>query len=79
MASGYTNCACRDCFDVSISSDTSKPELCGECKSAECERPTPNVEGFTYTYECQREDSYSECLCGVDGTDELDCPEHGRI
>lgn len=34
--SGYTNCACRDCFDTAIASDTRKPTLCSECKAAGC-------------------------------------------
>jgi hypothetical protein len=28
MGSGYTDCACRDCFDVSFSDDVDRPELC---------------------------------------------------
>jgi ribosomal protein S27E len=35
--SGYTNCACRDCFDVTISSDQNKPELCELCGEAMCD------------------------------------------
>lgn len=35
--SGYTHCACRDCFDISVSSDTRKPELCLLCKDAGCD------------------------------------------
>lgn len=50
MASGYTDCACRDCFDIAISSDTSKPELCNECEDAGCD-----AEGCS---ECTRDDAY---------------------
>lgn len=35
--SGYTSCACRDCFEIAISDDMSKPEMCGECEKAGCE------------------------------------------
>lgn len=37
MGSGYTDCACRDCFDVAISNDVARPELCLLCKDAGCE------------------------------------------
>jgi hypothetical protein len=47
--SGYSNCACRDCFDVTVSGDVTKPELCGLCEDAGCE---PN-DG-----DCQRDDAY---------------------
>ena len=50
MSSGYTDCACRDCFDVAVSSDTSKPELCSDCEDAGCDGG-----------ECQRPDAYG---CG---------------
>jgi hypothetical protein len=49
MSSGYTNCACRDCFDIAVSDDTSRPELCQLCEEAGCE-PDHG--------ECQREDAY---------------------
>lgn len=45
--SGYVDCACRDCFDVAISSD-GEPSLCSECEEhgcdaegeSECESPS---------------------------------------
>jgi hypothetical protein len=49
VSSGYTDCACRDCFDIAVSADTTKPELCPLCQNAGC---TPN-DG-----ECEREDAY---------------------
>lgn len=49
MTSGYTPCACRDCFDVSISSEDTKPELCLLCKDAGCQASNG---------ECQRADAY---------------------
>ncbi len=50
--SGYTNCACRDCFDVTVSSDLAEPELCSLCDEAGCEP----ADG-----ECARPDA-----CGAD-------------
>lgn len=35
--SGYTDCACRDCFDAAISSDVTRPEPCLGCVESECE------------------------------------------
>lgn len=35
--SGYTNCACRDCFDIAVSSDQCRPGLCGDCEDAGCD------------------------------------------
>lgn len=46
--SGYTHCACRDCFELAISSDDRKPEFCAECEIAGCEPDS----------ECAREDAY---------------------
>ena len=37
MNSGYTYCACRDCFNITVSSDMSKPELCSECEEHDCD------------------------------------------
>jgi hypothetical protein len=34
--SGYSDCACRDCFDIAITSDGS-PAFCTECEEAGCE------------------------------------------
>ncbi len=55
QGSGYTDCGCRDCFDVTVSADMRRPELCSDCEEAGCEVG----EG-----ECRRDDAY-----GVD--DEL--------
>lgn len=35
--SGYTGCACRDCFEVTVSADWTIPELCWECQDAGCQ------------------------------------------
>jgi hypothetical protein len=43
--SGYTECACPDCFETTVSADMRAPEFCAECKEAgcagegECRRP----------------------------------------
>lgn len=34
--SGYCDCACRDCFDVTVASDVNVPELCSLCEEAGC-------------------------------------------
>ncbi len=36
--SGYTDCACRDCFEIAISSDVANPVMCQDCAEAGCER-----------------------------------------
>ncbi len=47
--SGYTNCACRDCFELVVSADMRKPDLCAECDQAGCAHDAG---------ECRREDAY---------------------
>lgn len=34
--SGYSNCACRDCFEIAISDDIAHPDLCHACEEAGC-------------------------------------------
>jgi len=34
--SGYCPCACRDCFEIAITSD-GKPALCNECEASGCD------------------------------------------
>lgn len=61
--SGYTPCACRDCMDVTISSNTTEPELCAECAEAGCTSHSslPGfISGYGLGYECQRADTYEE-------------------
>jgi len=48
--SGYTHCACRDCFDETVSADIRKPELCHECDLAGCDAHGKS--------ECERQDAY---------------------
>lgn len=63
--SGYTPCACRDCMDITVSSDMASPELCSECTDAGCVpwRTDRESMGAWYgaTYECQRDDAYEDC------------------
>lgn len=56
--SGYTPCACRDCMDVTVSSDVTKPELCAGCAEAGCEAATVLVADLLVGLDCQREDAY---------------------
>lgn len=35
--SGYCDCACRDCFEIAITSDDEKPAFCHACEGAGCE------------------------------------------
>jgi hypothetical protein len=59
VQSGITPCACRDCMDVTVSGDVTKPELCSECTDAECEPyERPVYPGSSY--DCQRDDAYGE-------------------
>jgi hypothetical protein len=34
--SGYTDCACRDCFEIAIT-DHGEPALCNACEEAGCD------------------------------------------
>jgi hypothetical protein len=60
----YPLCACRDCMDITVSSDTSKPKVCDECFLAGCEAYRPgdaNYEALpAHMRECQRDDAYGE-------------------
>jgi hypothetical protein len=60
--SGYTPCACRDCMDTTVSSDTARRELCEACEDAGCTNHS-NLPGFMagygLGYECQRDDAYA--------------------
>lgn len=47
--SGYTDCGCRDCFDIAVSNDMNHPDLCNDCKGAGCEIDDG---------ECQRDNAY---------------------
>ncbi len=50
--SGYTDCACRDCFDVAVSDDMNNPDLCLLCAEAGCSRDGD--------CDCQRDDAYGQ-------------------
>ena len=64
--SGYTACACRDCFDIAVCEG--EPILCGLCFDAGC-RVWDGSDGWEW--ECQR----------IDGLDIDDVPlgEEWRI
>jgi hypothetical protein len=63
--SGYTRCACRDCMDATVSSDTSKPELCDGCQEAGCIPFTERGDVPDSYFECCRDDAYgTECVNG---------------
>jgi len=54
--SGYTSCACRDCFETAISNDVSSPDLCHECEEHGCDE-----DGLS---ECETPEEGE--LCGLD-------------
>lgn len=62
--SSNTSCACRDCMDTTVSSDTTKPELCSECADAGCEAYRPGDGDYEslpgHMRGCQRNDAYGE-------------------
>lgn len=65
MASGYTDCGCRDCFDIAVSNDMDDPELCSECESAGCTRECDALDSgalllSSSEMECQRDDAYED-------------------
>lgn len=35
--SGYTQCRCRDCFEIAVSDDVTRPDFCWACEEAGCE------------------------------------------
>jgi hypothetical protein len=56
MGSGYTDCACRDCFDVTVSDDMDHPDLCNACADAGCDPDDSPL--------CERSDAYgADDLC----------------
>ena len=56
--SGYTPCACRDCFETAVSDNMAKPDFCHECVSAGC----PDYQGVAgMSQECQAPHAYG---CG---------------
>lgn len=69
MSSGYTHCACRDCFDVAVSGDMAQSALCSLCREAGCEPYAPDSADYnalpSHMRECQRDDAY-----GVENEDD---------
>lgn len=37
VTSGYTECRCRDCFEIAVSDDMANPDFCWACEAAECD------------------------------------------
>jgi hypothetical protein len=35
--SGYTDCACPDCFEIAVSDDMDHPDMCNACEEAGCD------------------------------------------
>lgn len=68
MPSGYTDCACRDCFEIVVSDDTDTPDLCSDCEEHGCE-PYRGPGRVSHGWECKRPDAYGErCAhCGEPG------------
>ncbi len=52
--SGYTTCACRDCFSTTISDD-GKPVLCDECADAGCDADGASECSGPHAYGCDDE------------------------
>lgn len=50
--SGYTSCACRDCFEIAVSNDMENLAYCWACTEAGCE-DYQTTEGMSK--ECQVE------------------------
>lgn len=59
--SGYTPCKCRDCMEIAISSDITKPDYCNACEG-NC---GPEFSTFA---ECQAEGAYGEYSDEDDGS-----------
>ena len=57
MTSGYTQCKCRDCFEIVVSDDMDNPDFCDDCIKAGC----PDYQGHKgLSQECQRPDAYGD-------------------
>lgn len=51
MTSGYTHCACRDCFEPVVSNDMANPDYCEDCTEHQCDGG-----------ECQAPEVYNHAL-----------------
>lgn len=63
--SGYTNCACRDCFEIAIGY-MDEPNLCNECDEAGC-----SADGDA---ECDAPGAYLGAMSGEDIIAAGGCP-----
>lgn len=60
MASGYTECACRDCFEIVVSTDTDRPDFCDDCLTYACDTEhLIAVEHGSNGCECSQPDAYT--------------------
>lgn len=64
--SGYTPCKCRDCMEIAVSNDVTKPDYCGDCEGV-C-GPEYDTSG-----ECRATHAY------CDGSDEPDVTVEGVV
>lgn len=60
--SGYSPCACRDCFDVAVSNDIANPDLCGLCADAGCDEEGESA--------CERDHEEEDAEHGPDIADD---------
>ena len=78
MSGGYTDCACRDCFEIAIG--IAGKAYCNACEEAGCD-DYQGVEGLSQ--ECQAEGAYGGddgCEhCGDADADECDLGAHGTV
>ena len=73
--SGYTQCRCRDCFEIAVSDDDDSPDFCGACEEAGCEDDSECLARCEYCYSSDHEtdecDADARCeRCGGADHDE---------
>lgn len=56
MTSGYTYCACRDCFEIAVSDDVNQPGMCEDCIEAGCEPDSECCAPHAYGVDDESED-----------------------
>lgn len=64
--SGYTDCACRDCFEIAIGNNEPGGAYCWACAESGCERDSECQAPHTY---CPGDERYHEddehcAVCG---------------
>jgi len=76
--SGYTDCACRDCFDIAVSDDMDAPDLCGDCEDAGCDDTGESECSRDDAYGCDEEPAHDDAPTCPFGTECKDCADHRR-